>query len=131
MKELYKFNSFFPKLEIHFYTDDYRGVMAKNDIYKNEIIMTIPKECLISLETVLKTSYGKTIGDIMYKELNSPKHCLLSSFLLYEEKNKNYKYYFDLLPKDYSNFPIFYKKNELEYLKGSPFLDQILEKKRI
>ena len=129
LKELYKFNSFFPKLEIHFYTDDYRGVLAKNDIYKNEIIMTIPKECLISLETVLNTSYGKTIGDFMYKELNSPKHCLLSSFLLYEEKNKNYKYYFDLLPKDYSNFPIFYKKSELEYLKGSPFLDQILEKK--
>ncbi len=50
----------------------------------------------------------KTIGDFMYKELNSLKHCLLNSFLLYEEKNKNYKYYFDLLPKDYSNFPIFY-----------------------
>ena len=129
LKELYKFNSFFPKLEIHFYTDDYRGVTAKNDISKNEIIMIIPKECLISLETALNTNYGKLIGEFMYKELNSPKHCLLSSFLLYEEKNKKYKYYFDLLPKDYSNFPIFYKKNELEYLKGSPFLEQITEKK--
>ena len=129
LKELYKFNSFFPKLEIHFYTDDYRGVTAKSNILKNEIIMTIPKECLISLETVFDTSYGKIINDFMYKELNSPKHCLLSSFLLYEENNKKYKYYFDLLPKDYSNFPIFYKNNELEYLKGSPFYAQILEKK--
>ena len=91
--------------------------------------MTIPKECLISLETVFDTSYGKKINEFMYKELNSPKHCLLSSFLLYEENNKKYKYYFDLLPKDYSNFPIFYKNNELEYLKGSPFYAQILEKK--
>ena len=129
LKELYKFNSFFPKLEIHFYTDNYRGVTAKSNISKNEIIMTIPKECLISLETVFETSYGKKINEFMYKELNSPKHCLLSSFLLYEEKNKKYKYYFDLLPKDYSNFPIFYKNNELEYLKGSPFYAQILEKK--
>ena len=129
LKELYKFNSFFPKLEIHFYTDDYRGVTAKSNIVKNEIIMTIPKECLISLETVFDKSYGKKINDFMYKELNSPKHCLLSSFLLYEENNKKYKYYFDLLPKDYSNFPIFYKNNELEYLKGSPFYAQILEKK--
>ena len=129
LKELYKFNSFFPKLEIHFYTDDYRGVTAKSNISKNEIIMTIPKECLISLETVFETSYGKKINEFMYKELNSPKHCLLSSFLLYEEKNKKYKYYFDLLPKDYTNFPIFYKNNELEYLKGSPFYAQILEKK--
>ena len=129
LKELYKYNSFFPKLEIHFYTDDYRGVTAKSDIAKNELIMAIPKDCLISLETALSTNYGSKIGEFMYKELNSPKHCLLSSFLLYEEKNKKYKYYFDLLPKDFSNFPIFYKKEELEYLKGSPFLEQIIEKK--
>ena len=129
LKKLYKYNSFFPKLEIHFYTDDYRGVIAKSDIAKDEIIMTIPKDCLISLETALSTSYGNKIGEIMYKELNSPKHCLLSSFLLYEEKNEKYKYYFDLLPKDFSNFPIFYQKKELDYLKGSPFLQQIKDNK--
>ena len=129
LRELYKYNSFFPKLEIHFYTDDYRGVLAKNNIVKDEIIMTIPRECLISLETALETDYGKKIGEFMYKELNSPKHCLLTSFILYEEKNPKYKYYFDLLPKDFSNFPIFYTSKELEYLKGSPFLLQILEKK--
>ena len=129
LRELYKYNSFFPKLEIHFYTEDYRGVLAKNNIMKDEIIMTIPRECLISLETALETDYGKKIGEFMYKELNSPKHCLLTSFLLYEENNPKYKYYFDLLPKDFSNFPIFYTSKELEYLKGSPFLLQILEKK--
>jgi histone-lysine N-methyltransferase SETD3 len=129
LKELYKYNAFFPKLEIHFYTDDYRGVLAKSNILKDEIIMTIPKECLISLEDALETNYGKKIGEFMYNELNSPKHCLLSSFLLYEEKNPKYKYYFDLLPKDYSNFPIFYTNKELDYLKGSPFLAQIIEKK--
>ena len=129
LRELYKYNAFFPKLEIHFYTDDYRGVLAKSNILKDEIIMTIPKDCLISLETAFETNYGKKIGEFMYNELNSPKHCLLTSFLLYEEKNPKYKYYFDLLPKDYSNFPIFYTNKELDYLKGSPFLSQILEKK--
>ena len=130
LKELYKYNSFFPKLKIHFYTDNYRGVIAKSDIFKNEIIMTIPKCCLITLENALKTEYGKKIGKFMYKELNSPKHCLLSSFLLYEQQNPRYKYYFDLLPKDFNNFPVFYNKEELEYLKGSPFLSQILDKKK-
>ena len=130
LKELYKYNSFFPKLKIHFYTDNYRGVIAKSNILKNEIIMTIPKCCLITLENAMNTEYGKKISDIMYTELNSPKHCLLSSFLLYEENNPKYKYYFDLFPKDFSNFPVFYKKEELEYLKGSPFLLQILEKKK-
>ena len=129
LKELYKYNSFFPKLKIHFYTNNYRGVLAKKNIMKNEIIMTIPKECLISLETVLETEYGKKIGEFMYKELYSPKHCLLTSFLLYEEKNPKYKYYFDLLPNDFSNFPIFYIQEELDLLKGSPFLKQISTKK--
>ena len=59
LRELYKYNAFFPKLEIHFYTDDYRGVLAKSNILKDEIIMTIPKDCLISLETAFETSYGK------------------------------------------------------------------------
>ena len=130
LKELYRHNSFFPKLKIHFYTDDYRGVLAKTDIYKNEIIMTIPKCCLITLENALRTEYGKKIGKFMYSDLNSPKHCLLSSFLLYEAQNQKYKYYFDLLPKFFNNFPVFYTKEELGYLKGSPFLNQILEKKK-
>ena len=130
LKELYKYNSFFPKLEIHFYSDDYRGILAKSNIMKDEIILTIPKDCIISLETALETEYGKKIGEFMYNELNSPKHCLLSSFLLYEEKTPKWRFYFDLLPQDYSNFPIFYTDKELEYLKGSPFLNQILDKKK-
>ena len=129
LKELYRHDSFFPKLEIHFYTDNYRGVVAKNFIQKDEIIMTIPRKCLISLEDAFETDYGKIIATFMYSELNSPKHCLLTAFLLYEIRNPKHKYYFDLLPQDYSNFPVFYKEQELEYLKGSSFLAQIFEKK--
>ena len=87
LKELFKYDSFFPKLEIRFYTDDYRGVIAKNNILKDEIIMTISKELLISLENVFVIEYGKKIEEFMHKELNLPKHCLLTSFLLYEENN--------------------------------------------
>jgi histone-lysine N-methyltransferase SETD3 len=65
----------------------------------------------------------------MYNELTSPKHCLLTSFLLTEEKNPKWKFYFDLLPNDFSNFPIFYSQKELDYLKGSSFLNQIYDKK--
>ena len=129
LKELYKNNAFFPKLEIQFFSEDYRGVTAKSPIKKDEIILTIPKECLISLELVLSTEYGKKIGEFMYNELTSPKHCLLSSFILFEKNNPKWKFYFDLLPKNFSNFPIFYTDNELQYLIGSPFLNQILDKK--
>lgn len=130
LRELYKYDAFFPKLEIHFYSNDSRGVISRSSIQKNEIIMTIPKTCLISLETALTTPMGKSIGEFMYKDLNSPKHCLLSAFLLTEEKNDKWKFYFDLLPKDFSNFPIFYTEKEVDILKGSPVLRQIYEKKK-
>ena len=129
IKNLYKSNSFFPKVEIKFYTNDYRGVIANSDIIKYETIISIPKDCLITLELVLNKPYGKQMSELMHHELNSPKHCLLSCFLLFEENNPEYKYYFDLLPRDYSNFPIFYTQNELEYLSGSPFLNLIINKK--
>ena len=129
LKELYKNNAFFPKLEIQFFSDDYRGVTAKSPIKKDEIILTVPKECLISLELVLNTEYGKKIGEFMYNDLTSPKHCLLSSFILFEKNNPKWKFYFDLLPKNLTNFPIFYTDTELQNLNGSPFLNQILDKK--
>jgi histone-lysine N-methyltransferase SETD3 len=36
--------------------------------------------------------------------------------------------YIDILPKSYSNFPIFFDETERQWLEGSPFLDQIAEK---
>ena len=129
LKELYKYDSFFPKLEIQFYSEDSRGVVAKSPVKKDEIIMIIPKTCLISLETAKDTVIGSKIYKFMYQELNSPKHCLLSSYILSEENNQKWKFYFDLFPKDFSNFPIFFKEKELELLKGSSFLQQIFEKK--
>ena len=36
--------------------------------------------------------------------------------------------YIDILPKAYTNFPIFFTSEEKRHLEGSPFLDQIEEK---
>ncbi len=36
--------------------------------------------------------------------------------------------YIDILPKSYTNFPIFFTEEEKKELEGSPFLDQIEEK---
>ena len=74
------------------------------------------------------TEYEKKICEFMYFEYASPKHCLLSSFLLFKKNNKNWKFYFDLRPKIFSKFPIFYTNEELHYLLGSPFLNQIINK---
>lgn len=124
-------NSHFSKLDIHFFSDNHRGVVAKNNIYKDEIILRIPKDLLISIELAKSTEMGAKLANFMYSELNSPKHSLLTSFILNEMKNPNtkWRHYLDILPKDYSSFPIFYSEEELKWLEGSPFLIQIIEKK--
>jgi histone-lysine N-methyltransferase SETD3 len=119
-------------LKIHFFSEDHRGVIAKQNIYKDEIILKIPKNLLISLEIAKDTELGQQIASFMYCDLNSPKHCLLSSFILNEKllkEQSKWKFYLDLLPQDYSNFPIFFTEKEMTYLEGSPFKTQIEDKK--
>ncbi len=123
-------DSSFTKLEVHFLSNDHRGILAKKDISKEEIILRIPRRLLISLELAKAAPLGEKLFEFMY-DLNSPKHCLLTSFVLQELHNPDskWKYYLDILPKDYSNFPIFYTNNEFKLLEGSPFLITILDKK--
>jgi len=58
-------------------------------------------------------------------ELLSPKHSYLATFLLLERLKPDtfWKPYLDVLPNSYPNLPIFFKKDELKWLEGSPFLD--------
>lgn len=80
------------------------------------------------MDLARESKLGKEIQQL---NLLSPKHCLLAVYLLYESKvNSKSKWieYIKMLPSDYSNFPIFFKDKELEFLNGSPILNQIKEK---
>jgi hypothetical protein len=61
----------------------------------------------------------------MKKQLLSPKHCFLTTFILQEmkkgDKSQWFKY-IDLLPKKADNFPVFYTAKLKNLLQGSPFL---------
>lgn len=132
-KWLYDGEAIFSKLDIHFYSDNHRGVLAKQNLFKDEIILTIPLDLLISLEVAKSTDLGAKIASIMYSELNSPKHCLLTSYILNEKfNNPNSKWsnYLNILPQDYSNFPVFFTDHEIKLLEGSPFKSQVEEKKK-
>ena len=122
-------DSFFTKLQIKFFSENHRGVFAKAKIYKEEAILRIPYEKLITLEYAKETPVGlDIINNGVF--LQSPKHCFLAIVLLQEKINNDskWKHYIDVLPKSYNNFPVFFNDNELEYLKGSPFLNLLKEK---
>ena len=72
---------------------------------------------MITLEMAKDTPISRKI--LQYKlDLLSPKHSYLSTFLL-QEKNQQDSYwkpYLDILPTDYSTFPIFYKNEDMDWL---------------
>lgn len=84
---------------------------------------------LITLEMAKEIPLGNKILNANL-DLLSPKHCLLSIFLLNEKANTDskWKHYLDILPKSYHNFPVFYKSEEFKELEGSPFLQQVYQK---
>ncbi len=124
----------YPKLELKFYSDDHRGVFAKNKIQKNEIVLKIPSSNLITLEMAKESPVGTKMLNANL-DLLSPKHCYLSAFLLQEKdkiitstsensntrENSNtpkskWENYLNILPKNYNNFPIFYTPKEKQML---------------
>ena len=128
-KWMYDNRVYRPKLEIKFDDDVNRGVVARSNIKKDEIIMMVPSNLLITLEISRECNFAKQIGDNYY-QLNSPKHCLLSLFVLTEKKKPDsfWRHYLDILPSSYDSFPIFYSDEEKQWLEGCSFLEQLNEK---
>ena len=121
----------FSKLKLRYYSDNYRGVHALNNIKSGETVLFVPLPLIITLEMAFKSP----IGRLMYEKglcqrLISPKHSFLGTYLMQERRkeNTNFAQYLDILPKSLRDFPIFFTEEEKEFLKGSPFLNQINEK---
>ena len=133
MKNFYKLGLFINKIEICFYSDSNRYCRATEDIFDKDIIIRIPLEALMTLDGARQSQLGGYFTSQLEKKLNSPHHSLLSTFMLTEMDKglkSKWKYYFDFLPANYNNFPIFYGEKEFNYLKGTQFLELLQKKKK-
>jgi len=116
----------FDKLKIRYYSADYRGVHAARDIKKGETILYVPKHQIITLEMAFASPVGKRMYEKGHRQrLISPKHSFLSTFLMQERRKKEsiWHPYLDILPKNFSNFPVFFDEEDKKWLQGSPFLE--------
>jgi len=64
--------------------------------------------------------------------LHKPAHCFLAVMILEEmgDPESQWQPYFDLLPKDVSEYPILFDDAQLKMLEGSFFLKQIEEDRK-
>ena len=133
MKYLYSQGLFLNKITINFNNESNRCVISTEEIKEKEILLRIPLNALITLDDAQNSDIGKYFNSNLKKMLNGPNHSLLSSFILYEmEKKTNSKwlFYFNFLPSNYNNFPIFFSESELKHLKGTQFLTIVQNKKK-
>ncbi|EGR29686.1 SET domain protein [Ichthyophthirius multifiliis] len=113
------------------YYNNYRGIHSKQKINKDETILFIPQKYMITLELCKQNTICKQIEQRNIKLL-SPKHSILSIYILSEKKNPNsfWKPYLDILPCEFTTFPILYTEEEIQWLKGSLIINQIYEKNK-
>lgn len=114
----------FDKLKLRYYGPDYRGVHAARDIKQGETILFVPRKEIITLEMAIESPIGQLMNARDFRRrLISPKHSFLATYIMQEKRKKNsyFEKYIDILPKCFNNFPIFYTKEERNWLDGSPF----------
>lgn len=101
----------FEKLKIRYFGPDYRGLIATKDLKCGEIACFMPLRNMITLEMACASPIGhKMCLKNLKLRLISPKHSLMATFVLQEVRKPDSIWlpYFDVFPKNFDNFPIFY-----------------------
>jgi len=88
MKAIYKGGVYINKINVKWESDWMRCILASENIKINEILIRVPDDLLISLDVAQNSEIGKYFDDTLKKKLNSPHHCLLTAYLLQEEKKR-------------------------------------------
>lgn len=121
----------FPSLYFKCYSESVRGVHASKDIPSYQQIMAIPLKCLITDDTGRRTPLGQRLETVRH-QLTVPNHCQVIVYMMMgrDAGNSWFQPYYDTLPKDFNNFPIFWAEEEMAWLEGSALVHQIAERKR-
>lgn len=99
------------------------------EIAEAQRIISIPLECMITVEMGMATEVGEAICRHEMEtyeplDLSAPKHCFLSFFLLTDRANPSswYQPYYQSLPEVFPNIPLFWDLEDLEKLRGCHML---------
>lgn len=119
----------FPKCQLKNIAPGCRATFARQPIHEDEEIMFIPRDYIITSNLSMSSDICTEIKHSGV-EIRS-KHTYLASFLLQERDRKRESKWFpyiDILPKTFSNIPLFFDRDQLEGLKGSLALQKIQDR---
>jgi histone-lysine N-methyltransferase SETD3 len=109
--------------------NDEREVVSKYNLKANSNVVKIPKKLIITDEYAEDTYYGQCLLNGDHSKINNLGITLVAIYMLTTfNTDCFFKPYYDILPTDINNFPIFWSKKELLQLQGSDILNKISDR---
>ena len=129
MTWLKKNNAYFPDVYLKKYSNHERGVHASKNINKQSEVIMIPKSILIYSNMGKSTPMGKIIKQ-SGEHISNLVYIALYMITDMNSVN-NFKAYYDILPNNLTNFPIFWSEKELYFLENNEFIKEIKDRKKM
>ena len=106
-----------------------REVISKHSIKSDTNIVQIPKKLIITELHGKNTEFGKLLLKGDHSKMGNLGISLVAIYILTTfDTGCFFQPYYDILPDNLQNFPIFWNKTELAYLQGSNILNKITER---
>jgi histone-lysine N-methyltransferase SETD3 len=120
----------FPALYMRRYGPEHRGVHCLTNVDVNNVVLYVPKACIMSLKTAQQCRLMKAIGSGNIKVASY--HTTMAVYLLEEKlkgKHSHFYPYINILPKAYDTIPTgFTEQQKQQWLKGSFCLRKITQR---
>ena len=117
-------------ISLRIYENKQRGVHSRNGIRKGKTLIEVPEKLLITDKMGEESEYGL----IFKKHLKHFRnHKIIYVMLYILQTNKEdffFTPYYNLLPKNLDNFPIFWDKEDIVLLSGSNAVNEIIERQK-
>ena len=121
----------FSDLTLNTYNNGERGIHANKGLRKGTCVIKIPLNIIIHDGMGEQTRYGLLLQKYAHLFNNFKIIMVIIYILTTNLKDNFFKPYYDILPKNTENFPIFWENNQLLMLKGSNIISEILLRQKI
>ncbi len=118
------------EISLETYKNNERGVHSINGIRKGKTLIEIPEKLLITDKMGEESEYGA----IFKKHLKHFRNHKIIYVMLYilQTKKEDFFFtpYYNILPRDLDNFPIFWDKEDIILLSGSNAVNEIITRQK-
>ncbi|WP_281557957.1 SET domain-containing protein [Thalassomonas sp. RHCl1] len=106
-----------------------KGIFATKDFEPGEQIMYIPGPCILTSNTARASAIGQAISEANVADQSD--HAYLAMFMLADQAShiSRWHHYYNNLPRDFTDHPLFFEEAQLARLRGSRALEIIYRRR--